>query len=532
MKHLEKIHSRYVTSNWPSPGQSSKSVLFLLVAVAIAATIMNAQVRIAQYDAWHANPDLASPESAFLFSTTDAPYFLRLGGALKRAETNAEFESLLAYPDNKMLAEQSPEVFNTTALPLLSRLIALLSPTDLPADLLRAGHHLVIACAVATAILIVLTFAATGHGLPGAIAAAGSGLSSANLVRSAAGRIDTDMLNVGLLYITFGAAIMAGRASTPRGTILWCIGTGGLARLLLAWYDRPQLIWLVLAALIWLLAVRRTGLLVLAGGAVLFIAISGVGFFNPFTSGYLMTTLNVSAFKLPNTLSTITEAQNISLSALLVQATGSIELGLVCLFGFALWAIRHPVMAVALSPLLGLALLNFIIGNRFIFYATPMLWFGLGFFMTTVASYIQQSIFSAQLAPWRQNMFPAGTAVLGLMLVWTNTPTNYIPRPTFSKETLAGFATINKQFDPNSTVVATWWDYGYASTFLNNLPVLHYGGAVNTATTHFVARALLDNRQATSLGTIKFLANEGSKGVRSFNNLQTLQAAFSDAINK
>ena len=531
MGRLEEIHSRHVISKWPSPGQPSKPALFLLLAVAIAATIMSAQVRIAQYDAWHADPGLASPESAFLFSTTDAPYFLRLGGALKRGESNAEFESLLAYPDNKRLAEQTPEVFNTTALPLLSRLIALLSPTDLPTDLLRAGNHLVIACAVVTAILIVLTFAATGHGLAGAVAAAGSSLSSAYLVRSAAGRIDTDMLNLGLLYITFGAAIMAGRTSTPRGAILWCMGAGGLARLFLAWYDRPQLIWLVLAALIWLLAVRRKGLLVLAAGAVLFIAISGVGFFNPFASGYLMTTLDVSTFKLPNTLSTITEAQNISPAALLAQATGSIELGLVCLFGLALWAIRHPVMAVAMSPLLGLALLNFIIGNRFIFYATPMLWFGLGYFLTILVSYIQQSIFSTQHASWRHNMLPAGAAVLGLMMVWTNTPTNYVPRPTFSKETLAGFATINRQFDANSTVVATWWDYGYASTFLNNLPVLHYGGAVNTATTHFVARALLDNKQAASLGALKFLANEGSKGIRSFNNLQALQAAFSDAIN-
>ena len=237
----------------------------------------------------------------------------------------------------------------------------------------------------------------------------------------------------------------------------------------------------------------------IVSGTVLFIAISSLDFYNPLTSGYLMTTLDVSTFKLPNTLSTITEAQHLSSAALLAQATGSIELGLVCLFGLALWAIRHPVMAVAMSPLLGLALLNFIIGNRFIFYATPMRWFGLGYFLTILVSYIQQSIFSTQHASWRHNMLPAGAAVIGLMMVWTNTPTNYVPRPTFSKETLAGFATIDRQFDANSTVVATWWDYGYASTFLNNLPVLHYGGAVNTATTHFVARALLDNKQAASL---------------------------------
>ena len=88
----------------------------------------------------------------------------------------------------------------------------------------------------------------------------------------------------------------------------------------------------------------------------------------------------------------------------------------------------------------------------------------------------------------------------------------YVPRPTFSKEVLAGFAAVNGQYDPESTVVATWWDYGYASTFLNNLPVLHYGGAVNTATTHFMARAFLDEEQTASFGTMKFLANQGSGG--------------------
>ena len=91
MRRLEEIHCQYVISKWPLPDQPSKPALFLLLAVAIAATIMSAQVRITQYDAWHADPDLASPEFAFLFSTTDAPYFLRLGGALKRGESNAEF---------------------------------------------------------------------------------------------------------------------------------------------------------------------------------------------------------------------------------------------------------------------------------------------------------------------------------------------------------------------------------------------------------------------------------------------------------
>ena len=62
---------------------------------AIIAVAMNVHVRTSQYEAWHNTPGFASPDSAYLFSTTDAPYFLRLAGALKRGETNAEFESLL-----------------------------------------------------------------------------------------------------------------------------------------------------------------------------------------------------------------------------------------------------------------------------------------------------------------------------------------------------------------------------------------------------------------------------------------------------
>ena len=528
---VEDFHTTKIASRWPAPLKLSRFGLLVFAVLSALAVALNVNVRVSQYESWHATPGYASSDSAYLFSTTDAPYFLRLAGALKRGETIAEFESLLGYPDSKRLGEEFPAKFIDYKAPLLSQVIAYLSPTDHPSDLLRVGNQIVLICAAITSLLIIITFSATGHGLPGVVAAAGSGLSAAYLVRSSAGRIDTDMLNLGLLYITFAAVIMAGRSATSRGTLLWCFSAGILGRLFLAWYDRSILVWLALVALIIILAITRKKPFTLVGGIVLFIAISSLDFYNPLTSGYLMTTLDVSTFKLPNTLSTITEAQHLSPAALLAQATGSIELGLVCLFGLALWAIRHPVIAVVMSPLLGLALLNFIIGNRFIFYATPMLWFGLGYFLTILASYIQQSIFSTQHASWHHKLLPAGAAVLGLMMVWTNTPTNYVPRPTFTKETLAGFASLDRQFDANSTVVATWWDYGYASTFLNNLPVLHYGGAVNTATTHFVARAMLDNKQAASLGALKFLANEGSKGIGSFNNLQTLQAAFSDAVN-
>ena len=216
----------------------------------------------------------------------------------------------------------------------------------------------------------------------------------------------------------------------------------------------------------------------------------------------------------------------------MVQATGSIELGLVCLFGLGIWAVRHPVMAAAMSPLLGLALLNFVIGNRFIFYATPMMWFGLGYFSDNTCRIYSGKRFDEAVQPVAAQcpaFICSGPWAPGRMDKHTN---GICSAPTFSKEVLVGFAAVNGQYDPESTVVATWWDYGYASTFLNNLPVLHYGGAVNTATTHFMAQAFLDEGQPASFGTMKFLASQGSGGIRSFDNLEALEAAFSDAFAK
>ena len=528
-ERLERWHQETVVACWPCRPTKTRWLLLAAIALAALAILMNMQVRNTQYQAW---ATYHSAGDDLLFSTTDAPYFLGLAGALKRGETVAEYESLLAYPDNMLMAKENPESVKDKSPPLLSTVLSQIVPSDEPAALLKSGHWLVVICAGVTAGLIIFAFSATGYWLEGTVAAAGAGLSAAYLVRTSAGRIDTDMLNMGLLYACFGTALLAGRASSARYMLVWCALAGGMARLFLAWYDRSQLIWLVLAALIWLMLAGRTKPVPAAVGIIIFVLVSGMDFFNPFASGYLIDTLDVAAFTFPNTLSTITEASNLALSKAIVQATGSIEMGLVCLVGLGIWGVRHPAMAVAMSPLLALGLLNFIIGNRFIFYATPMLWFGLGYLLTLMAGFIQREIFvNRESAISAGHATPAFATLIGLAIVWANAPTKYVPQTTFSSQTLAGFAALEGQFDPADTVIATWWDYGYASTFLNKLPVLHYGGAVNTAATHVVARALLDEDRGASIGMLKFLSMEGSRGVNSQPDASALVQSFSKAID-
>ena len=79
--------------------------------------------------------------------------------------------------------------------------------------------------------------------------------------------------------------------------------------------------------------------------------------------------------------------------------------------------------------------------------------------------------------------------------------------------------------------MATWWDYGYASIFLNTMPTFHDGGAQNTPSTHFVATAFLDADQASSVGNLKFLGTQGHKGIAAQPDLASLSKQFDAALD-
>ena len=86
----EDFHTTKIASKWPAPLKLSKFGLLVFSVLSALAVAVNVNVRASQYDSWHTTPGYASSDSAYLFSTTDAPYFLRLAGALKRGETIAE----------------------------------------------------------------------------------------------------------------------------------------------------------------------------------------------------------------------------------------------------------------------------------------------------------------------------------------------------------------------------------------------------------------------------------------------------------
>ena len=220
-----------------------------------------------------------------------------------------------------------------------------------------------------------------------------------------------------------------------------------------------------------------------------------------------------ASFIYPNTLKTITEVQQLSFAQILSGTTGSIEMGIFCLSGLVLFLVRHPVIAIAYGPLVAFGLLNFLIGNRAIFYSAPIMWFGAAFLMTTAARFIAKTLSKDGYVNRQDQMAMIFSAGLAMLVVWVNSATDYVPRPSFPKPVLEGFASLKKSVDPTNAVVATWWDYGYASMLFNDLPTLHDGGSQTTPSTHFFAMALLDNEQSATVGNLKFLSTRGHRGI-------------------
>ena len=145
------------------------------------------------------------------------------------------------------------------------------------------------------------------------------------------------------MYLIFGLVVFAGRATSRLWCFGWCLAAGLSANLFMWWYGKFELIIVAAIALVWLLACLQRNIWTVIAGTTLFLLLSGVVVFkDPFISIYLKDVVTEASFTFPNTFSTITEIQTASFAQILVNATGSIEMGLVCLTGLAFFLSQTP----------------------------------------------------------------------------------------------------------------------------------------------------------------------------------------------
>ena len=513
MDRLQLWHAQLTNKSWLQPLKPTRWVIMFIVLAGLIAAGMNGYVRYWQYEVWGQNSQLFYLDDGTpLFTTTDAPYFSGLAQAIKRDGNFQSFHDKRLYSRVKADNQTKAEERNLRDAPLLSVVLSIMASNSSPKSILEAGHRLIPITAILTTLMIIFAFGAAGYWLEGIIAAAGGGLSVAYLSRSGAGRIDTDQLNLGFFYFMTGLVIWAARIRSYRASLVLAALAGAVYWVFDWWYPKPVFGWAFFAGFIWLSLVCRRDMHRLALQAVLFLALSGLPIKALGVSGdsaYLVDELIRHSLVFPNTFQTITEIAQVSFAEILIRSSGSVWLGTLSVFGLGLWGLRHPGLAIVFGPAAAFALLNFLIGNRAIFYSAPMLWFGFGWLLILAFRWAGQHLNQPRL---RLAMLPVAV-MLGLASVWGASPTSYVQGPSFDKQTVNHFQKLEALVPASDAVIASWWDYGYMSMLINGKPTLHDGGSQTTPTTHFIANNLLRRSQKKAALELKMLGNSGYEGV-------------------
>lgn len=513
MDKVQCWHARVTDYSWLHPKKPTKLLFSLILLSALISAGMNGYVRYWQYDVWKQNSQIFYLDDGTpLFTTTDAPYFLGAAQAIKQNKNIQTFNDKRQYTRKNETSVQNPPKPSLRDAPLLSVVLSIISEDSSVKSLLIAGNGLIPITAMLTTLMIILSFGAAGYWLEGSIAAAGGGLSMAYLPRSGAGRIDTDQLNLGFFYLITGLVIWAARAKSQRASLVLAALAGAVFWLFDWWYSKPFFGWAAFIGFVWLSFVCRRSIKLLALQSFLFLSLSGLLFMGLGISNestYLADALRYDGLIFPNTLDTITEVSHLTVDEILTRVSGSSWLGILSVLGLGLWAARHPALAIVFGPAAAFALLNFIIGNRAIFYSAPMVWFGFGWLLLSSARYLETKISFLHLRPAASLV----AVSIGFISVWFVSPTNYVQSPTFDKSTVRHFQKLDTILPKTDIALVSWWDYGYMSMFMNGRPTLHDGGSSSTPTTHLIANNLIQKSQKQAALELAILGNSGFKGV-------------------
>ncbi len=519
LQRLKSWHQRVTDRPWLDMPTHRLTLVTNAVLICIA-LFASAHMRVWQYDQWSDAQDIYYVEDFPAFSTTDAAYFLLVAQQIK---THGSSESLIRkrnYPDFiDNVPTERRSIFNE---PLLAVLISHLSPDASLKSLSVTAHQMLPFSVALTALAVILAFGAANFWTEGAIAAIGSSLSSAFLGRTSAGRLDTDQLNLGFFYLIIALIIWAGRAKKIWLALTLCGAMAAVTHIFHWWWPKPILNWFYLLALVWLTycfsrSLTRAALL----GAV-YLALIGTLNFSPsiHIADFISTITSFGQMKLPNTLNTISELEALSAGDFLNALIGNIWLAGLSVVGVVGWAFLTPVYAVVFLPAICLAAMNIVFGNRVVFFAAPIFWFGFAWLALTLGRYISDRLMVVGAKTHITGLASAQACFAAIMFAMTYfvsfNPLSkpYVPNVAFSREVVEGFSFLGdyvRQSDRDrNPVIATWWDYGYTASLFSQLPTLVDGGTQRGPKTHLLARALMSGDQSESARILEYIGNDGT----------------------
>ena len=183
--------------------------------------------------------------------------FLRTASVIASDGAIAELPEIRNQPARVMRPVDSHDEISIKDRPLISVILAYFAKTTNATDLLEVAHVLTFVTAALTASMIIFSFGVAGYWFEGSVAAVGGTLSAAYLPRSSIGRIDTDQMNLGFLYLLFGLAYLVGSSKTRVMAIIWALIASGIANVFFWWYGKSEFMWIIACSMAWLLIFIR-----------------------------------------------------------------------------------------------------------------------------------------------------------------------------------------------------------------------------------------------------------------------------------
>ncbi len=517
-----------------SPTPTHRFYLWFCLLLILLSGFYNFIIRDAQLNHWRDNSDVYYIDASPGVSTTDAAYFLSLAADYRSGAASQSFQESRLYPDNTAayrarygLSSDGQDLpLSATDIPLLSAVLSWLADLFYGGDLLAAGNGMLPISAALTAFAVAFLFWSAGYPMEGAIASTGFGLSHSYLLRTSIGRIDTDQLVIFFLSLVLSAILFASRQIEWRRFLLSIFVFSLFLMLFLWWYLKSPFV-IILPLLLGFgiysrqrhlpRALLAFGLSVLAIGPLFYL-----GHVTPFIRRFLrefnLEAQNPAATGLsfPDAATTITELSQLDFLGTLSAATAGGFIGVFGFVGFIVFLVARPAKGLIFLPFVILGLLSVFVGQRFVIYAAPFLWFGFAWLLLSFIRYF-----------FKRGIILASNAVFIFVGVFSYN--DYIPRPSFDSRTLSVFSSLSALNDPPS-ILATWWDYGYIAHYTSGMATLHDGGTQRGSRTALFARGLLSPNPADLTQTTKFILTAGTRGIaaRTDNNTN-LKDAISGA---
>ncbi|MFN7065513.1 MAG: STT3 domain-containing protein [Aquificaceae bacterium] len=215
----------------------------------------------------------------------------------------------------------------------------------------------------------------------------------------------------------------------------------------------------------------------------------------------------------PNIFISIGELQRLPFNQVLLKITISKEFGLLGLTGAFLLFLFHIRSLFFLLPFFGIGLLAFFSGARFIMYLAPFIGMGLAYLVYVIFENILPRIgqyreeYKRRLAITLIGSLIFFGVLYGHMLINRGFYSPMIDAPI-----VKGMEWIRKN-TPASSVIWSWWDYGYVFEYYSRRAVIHDGGSQSSPKTYLVAKSFSTSDPREGWLITSFVVNYGLRGL-------------------